>query len=347
MATQDSPDAHAPTPTPTGSNTLHAPHAEQIFPDVYRLDCPFGDGGLVHVYYLHAPEPALVDTGVTASATEVIQPALAARGFALEDVRHIFNTHGHWDHMGGNGAVRAIATGAKTYVHAADVHLLASMDAQTGGYTTYPMRLLGDRDALATQQEMLRRSIQCPTPVDVRVEDGQTFDLGGGVRLRAIFTPGHSLGSTSYLLDGTNALFTGDGIQGLGSRPGQLPLVFEDSRAYRGSIARVADLHPAALCMGHAFCGLRPEGGRDPVRRGAAAQAYLEESGEAAKAVEEAMRSVLRDAPRDDFLAVARAVFARIAGPLGVELDAQGLSVRSLATVHAFYREQTGAAFPV
>ena len=78
MATQDSPDAHA-----HAAHAAHTPRAEQIFADVYRLDCPFGDGGLVHVYYLHAPEPALVDTGVTASATEVIRPALAARGFAL------------------------------------------------------------------------------------------------------------------------------------------------------------------------------------------------------------------------------------------------------------------------
>jgi hypothetical protein len=46
------------------------------------------------------------------------------------------------------------------------------------------------------------------------------------------------------------------------------------------------------------------------------------------------------------FLPVARATLARIAGPLGVELDGSGLSVRSLATLHAFYRELTGAPLP-
>ena len=48
-----------------------------------------------------------------------------------------------------------------------------------------------------------------------------------------------------------------------------------------------------------------------------------------------------------DFQAVARATLSRVAGPLGVQLDETGLSVRSLATLHAFYREMTGAGTPV
>jgi hypothetical protein len=67
---------------------------------------------------------------------------------------------------------------------------------------------------------------------------------------------------------------------------------------------------------------------------------------EAAKAIEEAMRSALWDEPARPFLAAARAVFDRLADPLDVELDAEGLNFRSLATLHAFYRELTGAAPP-
>src|SRR5262249_49574243 len=152
----------------------------------------------------------------------------------------------------------------------------------------------------------------------VPVEDGGTYSLGGGVALRAIHTPGHSRGSTSYLLEGaresSGALFTGDGVQGLGSRPGQLPLIFDDSRAYRETIVRLAEVPVTAMCLGHSFCGLSPESGRDPVRKGEAARTYLEESGEAAKAVEEAMRSVLAGVRnRGDFLPVARATLERLA----------------------------------
>jgi hypothetical protein len=84
------------------------------------------------------------------------------------------------------------------------------------------------------------------------------------------------------------------------------------------------------------------------VRQGEAARTYLEESGEAAKAVEEAMRSVLAGGGEgeQEFLSVARATLQRVAGPLGVELDRQGLSPRSVVTLHAFFRELTGAPLP-
>ncbi len=327
-------------------STSTAPRAEQVAPRVYRIDCPFGSGGLVHVYYLDTPEPALVDTAVKRSAPEVIEPALNGAGFSLGDVRHVFTTHGHWDHMGGHEAVRRAAPNARTYLHPADRHLLADVRAHTHGYSTYPSWILGDRRALEEQQQMLRDNIDVPTPVDVPVVDGQVFSVGGDERVRAIHTPGHSHGSTGYLLESSSAFFTGDAIQGLGSRPGQLPLVFEDTRAYRATLAKVADVPFETLCLGHAFCGLDPQSPQELVRRGATARRFLEESGEAAKAVEEAMRSVIETEGSAEFLTVARLTLARVAEPLGVQLDGSGLSVRSLATLHAFYREMTGAAPP-
>ena len=320
--------------------------AEQVAANAFRIACPFGDGGVVHVYYVDAPEPALVDTGVRASASEVIAPALAAIGRSLAGVRHIFNTHGHWDHMGGNGAVRAIAKDAKTYVARADEHLLQSVEAHWRGYSSYPARILKQDAAIEALKTSMAANIDAPTPIDVYVTDGAAYTLGDDVWLRAIATPGHSHGSTSYLLEGAGLLFTGDGVQGLGSRPGQLPLVFEDSQAYRATIAKLAETPLEALCMGHSFCGLASEAGRDPVRRGNAARAYLEESGEAAKAVEEALRSAIRSVNPADFIAVAKTTLAALQKPLGIELDADGLSARSIATLHAFYRELTGAPKP-
>jgi hydroxyacylglutathione hydrolase len=325
--------------------------AEPALPGVYRIACPFGQDSIVHVYYVDAPQPALIDSGVMRSPGEVIGPALQRAGFSLEAVRHLFNTHGHWDHMGGNVRVRAAAPGCRTYAHQEDAYLLADVERHVGGYSTYQHRLLDDAPGREAQAAMLRRSVGTPAPIDEPVVDGALYGLGGGTSLRALHTPGHSRGSTSYLLEGAlgaGALFTGDGVQGLGSRPGQLPLIFDDSHAYRATIARLSGVPFSALCLGHSFCGLDPESGRDPVRQGEAARTYLEESGEAAKAVEEAMRSVLAGgrAGERDFLSVARATLQRVAGPLGVELDRQGLSPRSVVTLHAFFRELTGAPLP-
>jgi hydroxyacylglutathione hydrolase len=326
--------------------TNEPPVAEPVLAGVYRIACPFGDGGIVHLYFVDAPEPALIDTGVAGSPARVISAALRAAGFDLASVRHVFNTHGHWDHMGGNKEARSLAPQARTYAHPEDAYLFGDVERHVGGYVTTPQRILGDGTGLALMATTLRHSVGTPTPVDVAVIDGGVYSLGGDLSLRAIHTPGHSRGSTSYLLSGVGALFTGDAVQGLGSRPGQLPLIFDDSHAYRATIVRLSEVRFKALCLGHDFCGLTLETGRSPVRAGEAARVYLEQSGQAAKAIEEAMRSILATQGDSGFLPVARATLERLAAPLGVELDAGGLNTRSLATLHSYYRELTGAPLP-
>ena len=320
--------------------------AEQVLPGVHRIGCEFGEGSTVYVYYVDAPEPALFDTGVKRSPQGAIEPALNAVGKSLAEVRHIFNTHGHWDHTGGNEAARRLAKEAKVYIHAEDRYLLETVEAHTRGYSSYGVRLMEVPDGLAQVDRLQRESLETPTRAEESVTDGQVVDLGGGQRVRVVTTPGHSVGSVSYLLENVGALVTGDGIQGLGSRPRQLPLVFDDSKAYRATLAKVSDLGIKALCMGHSFSGLSEESGRESVRAGEDARRFLEESGEAAKAVEEASRSVLAESPGIAFVEFAKAVFGKLTGQFDVELDERGLNSRSIQTVHAFYREMTGAAFP-
>jgi hydroxyacylglutathione hydrolase len=323
-----------------------APHAEEVLPGVWQVACPFGEGSIVYVYYLDGEQPALVDTGVKASPDEVIEPALRAAGKPLANVRFILNTHGHWDHMGGNEAARRLAPQARVFLHENDRHLMESADAHVKGYSSYAARLLRTPGGLEAVDRLQRASIEAPARVDEWVAEGQTVSLGGGRTVRAVRTPGHSRGSTSYLLEDQGALFTGDAMQGLGSRPRQLPLVFDDSKEYRASIAKVSALGVKALCMGHAMASLSAESGKGPVRRGREAQAFLEESGEAAKAVEEASRSILADAPGVDFDTFARQLVARLAESLNLEVDEKGMNPRSMATIHAFYRELTGAPLP-
>ena len=50
--------------------------------------------------------------------------------------------------------------------------------------------------------------------VDLTIEGGEEFDLGGGRRIVATPTPGHTPGSISYLIRGEGVLFTGDFILG-------------------------------------------------------------------------------------------------------------------------------------
>jgi hydroxyacylglutathione hydrolase len=100
-------------------------------------------------------------------------------------VTHIINTHGHFDHVGANAAVKA-ATQAPILIHLADAPMLAHL-AETAA-------------AFGLQTE------NSPPP-DKTIDEGDMITVGN-INLRVIHTPGHTLGGVSLFADGH--LFVGD-----------------------------------------------------------------------------------------------------------------------------------------
>ncbi|MFD7730348.1 MBL fold metallo-hydrolase, partial [Kitasatospora phosalacinea] len=101
---------------------------------VHPLVSPWGRFGL-YSFFVDAPEPAIVDTGIATSPAEGMAPALAALGRRIEDVRWILLTHGHIDHVGGAHALRELTGGrAKVVVHRADAPFLRSRRAHVDEY---------------------------------------------------------------------------------------------------------------------------------------------------------------------------------------------------------------------
>jgi metallo-beta-lactamase class B len=117
----------------------------------------------------------LIDGGLEETAP-IIVANVRRLGFRVEDIRVLLSTHAHTDHAGGLARLEAI-TGARLYAGAADVGLLAR-----GG--------LGDfafGDTLPFP----------PVTADVAVRDGQEVVIGD-LRIRAVATPGHTRGCTTW-----------------------------------------------------------------------------------------------------------------------------------------------------
>jgi hydroxyacylglutathione hydrolase len=125
-----------------------------------------------YAYLLH--EPATGETAaVDPSEAEPLLQAAAARGWRLS---HILNTHHHWDHTGGNLALKA-ATGAAIVGPAPDRE-----------------RIPG---------------------IDVALDEDEIFRLGDRTAI-VLFIPGHTRGHIAFHFADDQAVFCGDTLFALG-----------------------------------------------------------------------------------------------------------------------------------
>jgi metallo-beta-lactamase class B len=118
---------------------------------------------------------AVIDGGLEDTAP-IIVANIRKLGYRVEDVRILLSTHAHADHAGGLARLKA-ASGARLYAGEADVKLLAR----------------GGRGDFAFGDTLLFPAVTA----DVGVRDGQEIELGG-LRIRAVATPGHTKGCTTW-----------------------------------------------------------------------------------------------------------------------------------------------------
>src|SRR5439155_928330 len=129
------------------------------------------------------------------------------------------------------------------------------------------------------------------------------IDLGRGLQLRVVHTPGHTLGCCTFVWEREGIAISGDSVLGRGSRVGGMPLIFYPDQ-YRRTIERVRALRPRALCLGHHYRTLRQT--NESIRFGDLVDAFLDESREIAdliaNATERAVAAEGREAPFEPVL---------------------------------------------
>jgi metallo-beta-lactamase class B len=119
----------------------------------------------------------LIDGGFVETAA-LIRSNIEKLGFQMKDVRVLLNSHAHFDHAGGLAQLKQWS-GARL--------LISERDAP----------LFGD---VSDQDMTFGPKLQFPAAhVDRRIRDGDTVEVGA-VILRAVLTPGHTPGCTTWTM---------------------------------------------------------------------------------------------------------------------------------------------------
>ncbi|MFV0260383.1 MAG: MBL fold metallo-hydrolase [Acidimicrobiales bacterium] len=165
-----------------------------------------------------AGEAVLVDPSIT----------VVARGGAPAAIDAVINSHGHEDHVAGNGL---FAT-SRVHIHDDDLEAARSLD---GLLDVYGFDREG-REAFSTL--VVDEFFYTPRPDAVGFGDGHVFDLGGGVRLEAMHLPGHTRGHSGFVTD--EVFFLSDiDLTGFGPYYGD---AWSDLEQFEASLAKAREV---------------------------------------------------------------------------------------------------------
>ena len=159
--------------------------------------------GFDHCYLIQDKGTIMIDGGSPKELKEFTK-AIEEISIKPEDIKLMIITHGHWDHIGSAKEIKEL-TGAKIAMHEQEKEWLEKgLKPLPPGITIWGSILKGMMSMFVTPFVKIP-----PTEVDLVLGNEELSLEEYGIPGKVIYTPGHSSGSVSILLE-TGEVFVGD-----------------------------------------------------------------------------------------------------------------------------------------
>lgn len=178
-----------------------------------------------YVYLVTGQSCCLIDSGV-AGSEKVIERYMRDIGRDMTEIKAVFLTHAHPDHIGGAAAVQN-NSGCKVY---------ASEEAKRW---TEDIDLQFQERPIPGFYTLVNEAVS----VDETVRDNDCIFLEDGITFQVLDSKGHSNGSVSYLLKERGVLFCGDAIPVQDEFP-----IFTELDKSRSTLERLGNLSGTRYC---------------------------------------------------------------------------------------------------
>lgn len=166
----------------------------------------------------------IIDSGTGFNFTR-LRDVLRVLKKDLKDIKQIINTHGHFDHIGGNGYFM----NAKVFIHKLDAPIIEKGDTELSAADFFDGKLH-------------------PRNVENKLNDGDRITTKN-MDLEVIHTPGHTNGSICLYNEKDKILFSGDTVFANGV--GRTDFINSDPKALAESLERISKLDVKKILPGH------------------------------------------------------------------------------------------------